>query len=130
MTALRFFRRTGDSAAYPRATPAGRHMHQTTAATQRHRVRRYDTGPDGHPRITTDREEGGAIHSVQAAGSVSELQAQVGRLIAVFESEHGREPDLRDEEFWRAYQRLVEAYAGERSGADEAFEPIAKGADR
>lgn len=129
MTALKFFRRTRDSAGYPQATATGRHMHQTTAASQRHRVRRYDSA-DGRSRVVTDREEGGALHSVHAAGSVSELQAQVGGLIAVFESEHGREPDLRDEEFWRAYQRLVEAYAGERSGAEEAFEPIAKGAGR
>jgi hypothetical protein len=52
---------------------------------------------------------------VQPAKSVQDLQAQIARLILVFEEHEGREPNPGDAEFWQAYNTLVQRF-------DEGYE--------
>jgi hypothetical protein len=47
---------------------------------------------------------------IQPAKSVQDLQAQVARLIIVFQDAEGREPAPGDSEFWQAYNTLVQRF--------------------
>jgi hypothetical protein len=59
---------------------------------------------------------------VKPAKTVQDLQAQVARLILVFQDAEGREPAPGDAHFWSAYNTLVQRFAEgyERQGYEAA----------
>jgi len=102
-----------------------RALHELSDESQRHPTKRY-AHQDGHPKVTTDRDEGGA-YTVTPAQSVDELRGQIRLLIRAFEESEGRYPSADDKGFWEAYARVTNAFVDRLAlgSPKRAAEPLA-----